>query len=587
MQMLKYALCVLPTAWCLLCAGQSKITGTIYEKETGNPVSSATVRLVKSGTAILTDDKGAFALMADGGGDTLWVRHIGFLDARIPLRLKQDNYTVYLESDPNTLEEVEVNTGYYQVPKERATGSFIHVDNRQLNRAMGANILQRLEGLVPGVQFLNGGGESATDIRVRGLSTIESDETPLIVVDNFPYEGSIGNIDPNTVESITVLKDAAAASIWGARAGNGVIVITTKKPGSDGRVRISLNSNFNIGERPDLTYAKDWLPSQTVMDIERRRFELGHYAFADNQTTRLYVDYLKQHDDGLLTDAELQSLEQVLRTADTRKEAMEHLYRRSGFQQYALNVTGNGERYGYNITAGYHGNNSDLVGNEGRRMNLGVHNRFSPNEHMEIGLGIDYVGQQSVADGIAYNDLSQGGRISPYLRLSEDDGTAAAVPVANLRPYYTAQAEANGLLDWLYRPLEERGLRENASFSQELRLNGDMAIKLFDGLTVNAIYQYVNGKSRAESHYLKESYYVRNLVNTFTQPNGTYAIPYNGILRTGNPQERYSHFARGQLKYETAFHDRHHINVLAGMEVRHSQIEQFPASVLYNYEADY
>src|SRR5690606_11986263 len=83
------------------------------------------------------------------------------------------------------------------------------------------------------------------------------------------------------------------------------------------------------------------------------------------------------------------------------------------------------------------------------------------------------------------------------------------------------------------------------------------------------------------------SYYVRNLVNTFTQPNGAKTIPYNGILRAGNPEERYSHFARGQLDYQAKVGDMHRVNALAGMEVRHSQIEQFPASVLYNYEADY
>jgi len=441
--------------------------------------------------------------------------------------------------------------------------------------------------LVPGVQFLNAGGGTASDIRVRGLSTIESDETPLIVLDNFPYEGSIGNIDPNTIESITVLKDAAAASIWGARAGNGVIVITTKSPDADGGIMISLNANFNIGERPDLTYGKDWLPSKTVMEIEKQRYGLGHYTFGDNQTTRLYVDYLKRHDDGLLSDEGLRSLEQNLRATDTRKEAMDHLYRNSGFQQYALNIAGRGERYGYTITAGYHGSNSEIVGNTGQRINLGVRNRFTPNKYVDVGIAVDYAGQRSENNGVSYSDLSQGGRISPYLRLRDDDRTPLAVPVANLRPYYAELAEGNGLLDWQYRPLEEQDLHEITSFSQELRLNGDLEVRPLDGLTVKMIYQYVNGKIRSENHYLEDSYYVRNLVNMFTQPNGTYAIPYNGILRTGNPQERYSHFGRVQVDYRTEFNEKHSVSALAGIEMRHSQIEQFPASVLYSYESDY
>src|SRR5690606_26383281 len=141
-----------------------------------------------------------------------------------------------------------------------------------LNRSMGGNILQRLEGMVSGVQFVDPGVGSTSAIRVRGLSTIESDETPLVVLDNFPYEGDIGNIDPNSIESITVLKDAAASSIWGARAGNGVIVITSKQATEGQHPKVSFSSNFGMSDRPDLTYGREWLSSPTVMAIEKERF---------------------------------------------------------------------------------------------------------------------------------------------------------------------------------------------------------------------------------------------------------------------------------------------------------------------------
>src|SRR5690606_1094896 len=104
-----------------------------------------------------------------------------------------------------TLEEVVINTGYYQVPIERSTGSFTHVDDKLINRSIGSNILQRLEGVANGVQFVEPQAGDASGIRVRGLSTIEADTRPLIVVDNFPYEGDINTINPNDVESITVL----------------------------------------------------------------------------------------------------------------------------------------------------------------------------------------------------------------------------------------------------------------------------------------------------------------------------------------------------------------------------------------------
>src|SRR5690606_19044017 len=108
------------------------------------------------------------------------------------------------------------------------------------------------EGIAPGVQFTNANGTSTSDIRIRGLATIQSNETPLIVLDGFPYDGDITTINPNDIESVTVLKDAAAASIWGARAGNGVIVITTKQGRYGQKTQVSFNNNVTLGEKPDL-----------------------------------------------------------------------------------------------------------------------------------------------------------------------------------------------------------------------------------------------------------------------------------------------------------------------------------------------
>src|SRR5690606_34544776 len=139
---------------------------------------------------------------------------------------RSDEIIITLEERDWELEEVIVSTGYQHISKERATGSYSVVNSEQLNRRIDDNILARLNGLVSGMSAdarLSG----LEAINVRGLSTIESDHQPLVIVDSFPFEGNIDGINPNDIESITVLKDAAAASIWGARAGNGVIVIST------------------------------------------------------------------------------------------------------------------------------------------------------------------------------------------------------------------------------------------------------------------------------------------------------------------------------------------------------------------------
>ncbi|SEK80887.1 SusC/RagA family TonB-linked outer membrane protein [Parapedobacter koreensis] len=568
-----------------LCA-QMAVTGKVVRAEDNEPLPEATLLLLNKRQTVLSGHDGTFSLQVDGA-DTLLVSHVGYLARRMAVAAGTPSLIIQMERVPNELEEVQISTGYYQVPIERATGSFVHIGNRLLNRAIGANVLQRLEGIAPGVQFVNPGGTAAADIRVRGLSTIESDETPLIVLDNFPYEGSLDNIDPNSIESITVLRDGAAASIWGARAGNGVIVITTKKGGTDGRVHISLNANTNITDKPDLLYSRAWLPSATVMEIEKERYGLGHYATDNRTPIPLYVEWLRDYDEGRISAGELAAQEAVLRQTDTRQQAMDYLYRRSGFQQYALNVSGGAERYGYDVSAGYHGASGELSGDDSKRVNLSMRNRFSLFSGTELVTTLAYVGQRSGNNGIGFGSLSPSSiGPSPYLRLADGQGNALAVP-RDLRYRYAESAASNGLLDWLYRPLDEQRRNANTTFSNELRINGDLNTRIWRGLSAKVSYQYVRANAGSQSHHRKDSYYVRNLVNQFTQPDGTLVIPHGGILQVGNPAGRFSHFGRALLNFERGFGDSHRMAALGGIEIRHSQSETFPASVLYNYNDEY
>src|SRR5690606_38398547 len=117
-------------------------------------------------------------------------------------------------------------------------------------------------------------------------------------------EGDLSAINPNDVAEITVLKDAAASSIWGARAGNGVIVISTKKGQYNQQAKISVNSNFNVIDKPDLFYSQRRLPAPTLMKIEREKFEMGAYREDDRIFLPSYVELLIKQRDGLITESE-------------------------------------------------------------------------------------------------------------------------------------------------------------------------------------------------------------------------------------------------------------------------------------------
>ena len=134
---------------------------------------------------------------------------------------------VVLEPENKALEEVVV-TGYQTISKERATGSFDKVSVEVLNSRPSSDLSNMLQGVVAGMQSTEN-EDGSVNFLIRGTSSLYANTEPLVVVDGFPIEGTFSSINPNDVESVTVLKDAAAASIWGARSANGVIVVTTKK----------------------------------------------------------------------------------------------------------------------------------------------------------------------------------------------------------------------------------------------------------------------------------------------------------------------------------------------------------------------
>ncbi|GGH08755.1 SusC/RagA family TonB-linked outer membrane protein [Sphingobacterium alkalisoli] len=569
-------------------SGQT-LTGTVKDAATGDLLQNATLSLIKSGRTTFTDKQGQFALILTAD-DSLKVSHIGFIDTTIAVKPNAKMGTmVLLHKEGNMLEEVQINTGYYTLDKERATGSYVHVDNKLFNRAMGGNVLQRMEGLLPGVQFVNPEGTSASDIRVRGISTIESDETPLIILDNFPYEGSIDNIDPNDVESITVLKDASAASIWGARAGNGVIVISSKKGGKNERMRLDFTVNKRLSQVPDLTYGTAWLPSSLVMDIEKERYDKGLFTFGNHIAVPLYVDYLNMLEEGLIDEAELEKRRNIMSVTDTRREAMTHLYRPGILDQYNLRMNGGSARSSYLFTTSYQSDRQDVVGNHSNRFNARLQNNFTVFPWLDLMVDAAFVNQNAERNGLEYNDLAilQGGTsmVSPYLQLRNEHGDLMSIP-KDFRYAYTLYAANEGLLDWTYSPLEDRGKVINKSFSKELRTGIGLDFKLYKDLKLSMLYQGILGNSGGETLSDKDSYYVRSLVNSFTQSNGTRIIPHNSIFRTSSPQERLSHYGRIQANYSKKW-TYTELTTLGGAEIRHAQTEMLPSSVLYNYDSEY
>ncbi|SEL31045.1 SusC/RagA family TonB-linked outer membrane protein [Parapedobacter koreensis] len=567
---------------------QRTVTGTVYSNDTKQAIQGASIVSKSTGRSIVSGQSGSFIFRNLTDSDTLAISFIGHASKEIPVAsIVQSPIDVYLEEVVKQIDEVVVNTGYQSLPRERATGSFTQIGNDLFNRSVSTDLVSRLEGVTNGLAFelpaTRGAPSSTPNLRIRGLSTIRGETEPLIVVDNFPYEGDINNINPNDVESITVLKDAAAASIWGARAGNGVIVITTKSGAISRRPTINFNTNVSITQRPDLYYSRDYLSPAETVELEHTLYERGLYTRNDWTAYTPAVEILHALAEERIDEATANAQLEVLKRYDIRDEAVRHLYRQGLNQQYAMNINGGAEWHQYYLSAGFDNNASNLIGNGYERITLMAKNDFQPIPKLNISTSLNYVQGRSTSNGIGLMDLTPIGFNNPYVyaRLADENGNALPI-VRNNRFSYTDAALEMGLLDWHYRPLDELRLNDNTSNTNEIRVNTSVGYQLYRGLRAEVRYQYQNIGEQARQHYPQESYYARHAINRFTDENGTRRVPLGGILdRSGGDFS--SHYGRFQLDYNGDWADRHELNGVAGLELRQERSISRGTSRLYGY----
>ncbi|MDR6735498.1 SusC/RagA family TonB-linked outer membrane protein [Sphingobacterium sp. 2149] len=565
--------------------GQQMVSG-IVKDEAGNGLGHVSLRLVGTGGIIRADQFGKFefALVRP---DTLMVTRTGKIAQRIFIDPgKSRFFEIVLKESVNVLQEVEVSTGYYRIPKERATGSFEMINSDLLNRNPDPNIIERLEGISSVLQFdrsINS-GEFSTDpkLRLRGLSTINSQTEPLIILDNFPYEGSLNSINPNDVESITLLKDASAASIWGARAGNGVIVITTKKGKFAHSNNLVFGSTWQLSQRPDLLYSRDYLPSASMLDVEDKLFELDNFDTSDYSALPEYITLLMDRKNNAISEKEFVEKRNWLAQHDLRKDASKYLYRPALLQQYDLALNGGGSIYSYWLSSSFSKNNSNVKGNNNKRNTLSLRNQIKLTKDLDLSFGLNYAWMEAKNNGLTLQGLKVGSRELPnYTALVDENGFPISV-TGRYAKDYVDQAVVNGLLDWNYVPLNEAKLRDRRSNTKDLLINLGVGYTILDGLKLSMKYQNQRLRTDQTNMYDADSYYVRNLVNQYTQPDLKRIIP-EGAIKEGFNNEISSQSGRIQVDFNRQYGEKNAVNAIAGAELRETKSFSNPGYRLYGY----
>ncbi len=561
--------------------------------ENGLYISGISIRSVKSNTATSTNEAGEFTIKISRFPDTLEISHTGYNSLWLPVNETGAVGTISLKANITQLSEVIINTGYQKIKPNEANGSVVVIDNKMLNQQTGINILKRLENVTSGLSFNpgygNGNFQNKTNISVRGLSTINGPLDPLIVMDNFIYEGDINNINPNDIENITVLKDAAAAAIWGARAGNGVIILTTKKGRFNQKLKIQLSADLILTEKPDLSQLPD-ISIKDYIDVEEFLFNKGYFNSLINrkyQALTPAVETLLKKRNGLITADEASGQLNALKIVAGKEQFSKYFYNTAVIRQHAINLRGGTHNLAWVISGSYD-KSIDNLDAAYEKMNFRFNNTYRPAKNIQVDVGAWYTGSKSVSGKYTYNTVSNvNGRHVPYLQYAGHDG--APLAVANVyRHQFVDTAGSGKLLDWKNYPLDDYKHNKTTNRIEELVASIGIDYQLLKPLHLNVQYQFQKQVSTGENLADIQSFNTRNTINLFTQLDRStgmvkYMVPLGDIVRMSTATRK-SQNIRGQVNFNKSWRP-HLVNAIAGAEVR-EVAGNANGAIFYGYQND-
>ncbi|MFD2890338.1 SusC/RagA family TonB-linked outer membrane protein [Chitinophaga cymbidii] len=542
----------------------------------GQPLPGASVSIRNSKISGITDADGVFNADVKEG-DVLLVSFVGHETSTItitPSILSRATLSIALQPSVTRLQEiaVTVNTGYQVVAREKMTGATVSVGSGELEKRYTPNILDNLEGRAPGLVIYRG------TTSIRGIGTINANKNPLIVLDGLPVEGSVADINPYDVANITVLKDAAAAAIYGARAANGVIVITTKKAKGK-RTTVEFSSDMTVTQKPDLDFNL-MTPAQQI-DKEGEVFAYlyantgGAYpntaaaiAATDAAINRgssmspLYYAYYRLAK-GDITQSEFDQEVASLKQNNFRRQFKDNALRNGLLQQYNLAVRSAGDKFQSNLVLNYKTSNTGIINAYDRQLNLFYKGAYEVAPWLNANYGVNTVlgyGKES------NSSFATSGLNAPsYQPLLDAGGNRVYYATADYNSYNTNPA-SQPLYDLKVNHLDELGKDFKRTNSQHNRYYLNLTAKVIPGLTLTPQFQYESDAINTSAYSEEDSYIMRYLKSVYTT-----LLPTNGgKLATTHTRGDYW-TARGQAQYQRRF-GKHAVDVIAGTEFRQTRV---------------
>lgn len=569
-----------------------EIKGKVVD-ERGQEFPGVSVKLKGTRVTVATDNSGQFKITVPDNNAVLVFSYVGYnpIEETVKQRTTINVKMVPAESALNDV----VITGYQSLNKKTLTASITTIQLKDLETVYQPNIDKLLQGQVPGLTVMSTSGApgAVPQIRIRGTSTISGNVQPLWVVDGIILDDAvnasvddiltnrnliasgIGGINVDDIESISVLKDAAATAIYGTKAANGVIVITSKK-GVSGKTRINYNSGFSLAERPRIEDAY-MMNSKERIDVNIEMISKGILNASspkagDYGTVSDFERYFIDVNDRKISWSDFQSKVNGLEEVNT--DWFKYLFRNAFTQRHSLNISGGNERTTFYASGSYLNDQATAkgVGQKTYTGSLKVNTRFGNN--IRLGLSLDV----NARDNTSF--FATDSRENPY---------EWAIYTTRAQHAFDENGDYSHLyynsLKYNFLENREQSWRNSRNFG--MRGNVDFEWKLLKDLTYSSLFSYTKQNTTDIDIATEDSYFVRARKKDVYQIVNSVGIPLwlDGGYRQDKNSYNGSITFRNQLTYNPVFNHVHYLNVMAGQEIRTSKFEDQITKV-YGYAHD-
>lgn len=591
-----------------VASAQIRTVGGTVKDSDGVPMPGVSVMLSGNGkVGAVTDIDGKWSLGISGKSPVIVFSFLGMETQEVKVADGQKTVNVTMKEVGTMLDQVVI-TGYTQTSTKKMTGSVEVLTTKDLIDKPQSSVDAMLQGQLAGVSVTATSGQPgrSQEIRIRGQATLTGDQSPLWVVDGVPLQGGmpnvsdsqlktggledflingVGDINPNDIENISILKDASAAAIYGSRAANGVIVVTTKR-GSDGPMHVNYSGNVSVTFRPQRDAAL--MNSSEKIDWEQELWdEFSAERFGGGKTYPVvgivgmvrsgYGKYAAMAGDKDAQDKYLEGLK------SRSTNWFDEIFRNSVSTNHHLNISGGSKKYNYYVGIGYTHDAGLLIRDDYNRYNLKSNFTFTPNRILKLDLGLDISRQESKAPNLSDVDpFSYAYYANPYEYSYNEDGSYRADET------WQVLNQANGSS---VMPVYNKGYNIMRELNETSSKTGNWAntaragaeVKFLEQLKFVGLLSWSFANNRTEKINPKNSYAAWSEMLDYDKSFNS-SLCYGSIIQ--NSLTRNSFIARGHLAYNQEFADgAHALSVIAGAEVRGENSNTLYAKRL-NYDSN-